>query len=228
MRNESGLHVLITSTSGSEQHPPISTVELAKRIAMGGASIIQLREKDPAVSDESLVALGVQLVDEFQAVGGKTMLVINDRVQVALEIRRQRKQALLGVHVGQSDMSATAAKELIGDNILLGVSATTVEEARKAARDGADYIGVGPIFPTISKTDAVPPIGISRLQAIRAAVSLPIVVIGGITEQNASQMVELGANGIAVIGAVLRAESPRNATSRLATLMRRGRDLNPR
>jgi thiamine-phosphate pyrophosphorylase len=196
---------------------PLSTVDYAAELAAQGAHI-QLREKDPTVSDDALVDFGVQMIDAFP---DTSALIINDRVAVALRIRERRPGGLLGVHVGQDDMDAPQVRKLIaesGGDIFLGVSASTVEEARQAEQAGADYIGVGPIFPTASKLDAVPPIGLSRLRVIKSSVLVPVTAIGGISIENAPQVIEARADGIAVIGAVSGSENPRRAARQLVRI----------
>jgi len=125
-------------------------------------------------------------------------LIVNDRLDVALAVDAD------GVHVGQDDMPAALARQLMGGKIV-GVSATTVEEALQAQADGADYLGVGPIYPTGTKPDAVPPIGLEGLAQIVRAVEIPVVAIGGISEENAAEVIACGAEGVAVISAVVSA-----------------------
>ncbi len=219
MRNKfEGLHVLIHSGAGAERNPPVPTTELTEIIVNGGASFIQLRDKN--VDDETLVRLGTQMIELFGSRNLNIPLIINDRVEVALALKDKYPKAQLGIHVGQSDMPATQVRELIGDQMMLGVSAATVHEAVKAEQDGADYVGVGPVFKTVSKQDAVEPIGLQGLQEIRDRVSIPVVVIGGINEHNARNVIESGADGIAVIGAVLRAEDPGQASQTLSKILK--------
>jgi thiamine-phosphate pyrophosphorylase len=215
IERERGLHVLIDSEAGAERIPPIPTIELTEMIVDGGALYIQLRDKH--VDDVTMVDLAMQMMNLFEKIGRDIPLVINDRVEVALELRRRGVEGQLGIHVGQNDMRASEVKEKIeGQNILLGVSASTVEEAIKAQKDGANYIGVGPIYETKNKTDAVKPIGIEGLKTIREAVSIPIVAIGGISLKNIKEVMKAGIDGIAVIGAVLTAINPQQATRELA------------
>jgi thiamine-phosphate diphosphorylase len=178
--------------------------------AEGGA--IQLRDKD--ATDEQMVLLGRKIMDMAEGVP----VIVNDRPQVAVEIGAQ------GVHVGQNDLLRTSASEvraIIGSDMMLGISAATVDEALTAEKDGADYVGLGPIFPTRTKTDAVPPVGTGRLREVRDAISLPIVAIGGITHQNAAEVIRAGADNIAVIGTIFRAENPAAAARRLIAIAKR-------
>ncbi len=198
-----GLHVL----TDRELVKPRSLIEVVEMVIEGGATAIQLRDK--YASDEEMIALGRKILI---LTTGKIPLIVNDRVNVALIIGAD------GVHVGQSDMPADKVKKLIGPNMILGVSASTVAQAIKAQKDGADYLGVGPVFSTQTKTDADPPIGLHGLSDIRNAVSLPIVAIGGINKGNAIQTMQF-ADGIAVISAVLKADNPFQATRELAIIL---------
>jgi thiamine-phosphate diphosphorylase len=120
-----------------------------------------------------------------------------------------------GAHVGQDDLPAAAARALLGETRLLGVSAATEEEAAAAWRDGADYLGVGAIYATGTKADAGEAVGVSRVQAIHRAVPIPVVGIGGITAENAADVIRAGAAGVAVISAVALAPDMVAATRRL-------------
>ncbi len=176
-----------------------------------GADVIQLREKDAGADRLLRIALDTRtLVDNF---GGGCLLVINDMVDVAIASQAD------GVHVGQEDTEARKARAACGSSMLLGVSAGTVDEAKKAEEEGADYLGVGPIFETPSKADAAPPIGIQGLRLIREAVGIPIVAIGGINEDNAGSVLEAGADGIAVISAVCAAADMEDSARRLRRLV---------
>jgi thiamine-phosphate pyrophosphorylase len=123
-------------------------------------------------------------------------LLINDRVDLALAVEAA------GVHVGQSDLPAPVVRRIIGNDKILGVSVSTLQEAIKAEEDGADYLGVGAMFATGTKTDAVL-VTMNELKKIRAAVSVPIVVIGGINKTTIPQFVDTGIDGIAVISALI-------------------------
>lgn len=176
--------------------------DLIRAALAGGATAIQLRDKE--VSTREMIRLGQALHEITRAAG--VPLIVNDRVDVALALDAE------GVHVGQDDMPASLARRLIGSERILGVSAGTVEEARRAEQEGADYLGVGDVFGTPSKSDAGAPIGVAGLQEIVRAVSIPVVAIGGITVENVGTIAETGAAGVAVISAVLGAADPESAT----------------
>lgn len=182
-------------------------LDVARAALAGGADALQLRDK--ALGGRELLRLAVEIRRMVKESGSGCLFLVNDRVDVTLASRAH------GVHLGQEDLPAAAARELLGPALVLGVSAGTVEEALKAEREGADYLGVGPVFPTPSKPDAGEPIGLEGLRAIRRAVGLPLVAIGGINEGNLEKVFEAGADGVAVISAVSSAADMEEAVLRL-------------
>ncbi len=162
----------------------------------GGATFVQLRMKGAPKSE--ITTLARKLLPIVRASSAK--LIINDHVDIAKEVQAD------GVHVGQSDTSALEARRLLGEDMILGVSASTVEEAEAAEAAGANYIGVGPVYPTKTKKDAVPPIGLAKLAKIVNSVSIPTVAIGGIRQDNALEIFAAGASGVAVISAIMARE----------------------
>ncbi|GIV94241.1 thiamine phosphate synthase [Chloroflexus aurantiacus] len=175
---------------------------------VGGATVVQYREKH--ASTRQMIVEAQELRDLTRRAG--VPLIVNDRVDVALAVDAD------GVHVGQDDMPVALARRLIG-NKLLGVSAHSLSEALQAVRDGADYLGVGPIFATTTKPDAASPIGLDGLRAIRQHVSIPIVAIGGINQANAADVMRAGADGIAVVSAVVAADDVTAAARQLRALV---------
>lgn len=175
----------------------------------GGATVIQLRDK--TASTRTLIEEGMALRTLTRERGA--LLIVNDRLDVALAVDAD------GAHVGQDDMPAEIARHLLGAGRVLGVSAGTLEEAEQAARAGADYIGVGPIFPTPSKADAGPATGTRLLAQIARSMSIPLVAIGGITKENAAEVIRSGAQGIAVISAVSHAQDMTGATRQLRQIV---------
>jgi len=171
-------------------------LEVARAAIAGGADVIQLRDKE--ASTRELVSLGQALRELTRATG--TRLIVNDRVDVALAVEAD------GVHVGQDDMPVAIARRLMGPDRIVGASAGTLAEALAAADAGATYLGVGPIYATLGKSDAGAPVGPELLRAIRARVSLPLIAIGGITAARAPEVMRAGADGVAVITAVVNAE----------------------
>lgn len=210
-----GVNVLIHGEKGPEHQTPAPNLSIIRGITENGRTFIQLRDK--GMNNPDLIALGMQV---RQSLPPETPLIINDNVKVALAIRDSGEKGLLGIHIGQNDASASEVRKLIGDDMILGVYASTVEEAEKAVLDGADYLGIGPLFPTKNKDDAAPPIGLRGLAKIRAALpDIPIIAIGGIDADNAQAVMRFGANGVAVIGAVLGADDPRQAAATLSDLV---------
>ncbi|MDR5695985.1 MAG: thiamine phosphate synthase [Armatimonadota bacterium] len=179
--------------------------EVAEAAIRGGATVIQFREKD--ASTREMVEIASRLREITKRYG--VPLIVNDRVDVALAVDAD------GVHVGTEDMPIAIAKRLIGPGKVVGASASTVEEALFAVEQGADYLGVGSIFATGTKVDAGPPIGIERLVEIASRVPIPVVAIGGIHHGNVAEVIRAGANGVAVISAVVAAEDIADSTRRL-------------
>ena len=186
-----------------------SLVEVVRAAIAGGTSVVQLRDKEATTRE--MIALGRTLREVTREC--RVPLIVNDRVDVALAVNAD------GVHVGREDMPAGVARALIGDGRLLGVSTETVDEARAAERNGADYLGVGDVFGTASKPDAGTPVGPRRIEEVVRAVAIPVVGIGGITPKNARRVIEAGAAGIAVISAVVAADDPEGAARSLRELL---------
>lgn len=184
---------------------PRGNLAAMEQAICGGADVVQLREKE--MSTGQMVELGLALRELTRRHG--ILFVVNDRVDVALAVDAD------GVHVGQEDMPAALARRLMGPGKIVGVSAGTVDEALRAARDGADYLGVGPIYPTGTKADAGAATGPALVAEIHRAVALPIVGIGGIDAANADAVVAAGADGVAVVSAVVAAADPRRAAERI-------------
>ena len=170
----------------------------------GGATFIQLREKE--LNEEAFYQEAVELKKLFHQY--KVPFVINDNVEIA------KKMDADGVHVGQSDMAACDVRKILGEDKILGVSAQTVEQALLAEQMGADYLGVGAVFPTGTKTDAVE-VDAETLKAICAAVKIPVIAIGGIKADNLSELSGSGICGIAVFSAIFAAEDITETTKEL-------------
>jgi thiamine-phosphate pyrophosphorylase len=179
--------------------------EIVAAAAQGGAGAIQLREKDLSARD--LYALGVRLQAALSPYG--VPLLINDRLDVALALNAA------GVHLAGHSLPTAVARRVLGAGKLLGVSTHSVEEARRAAEDGADFIVFGPVFTTPSKVAYGPPQGLQLLTTVVRAVRIPVLAIGGIDHTNLPQVVQAGAYGVAMIRAVLAAPDPYKATQQL-------------
>lgn len=177
-------------------HALVEDVETARAAVEGGATVIQLRLK--GMSTEEVVARG----REFVALSHEVTFVVNDDVEAAIRLGAH------GVHLGQSDEGAEHA---LAHGLMLGLSAADVGEAIAAERAGASYIGAGPVWATPSKPDAGQPLGLDGVAAIAAAVSIPVVAIGGIDATNAGACIAAGAAGVAVIRAARDARALREA-----------------
>lgn len=172
---------------------------------LGGTTIIQVREKNISTREFYRVALEVKEVTDHY----KVPLIINDRIDIAQAIDAD------GVHLGQDDMPLTIAREILGKNKIIGISAGTLDEALEAQKDGADYLGIGAIFYTGTKKDIDVPIGVDQLKHIYDNINIPAVAIGGINETNFKEVLSTGVNGISVISAILDKEDIRSASKML-------------
>ena len=184
-----------------------SLTEAVEQAILGGCTMIQLREKELSSLEFYNQAVAVkQVTDKYHI-----PLIINDRIDIAMTVQAT------GVHIGQHDLPAAAVRKVIGENMLLGVSASSIAEAIQAQQDGADYLGVGAMFPTGTKTDA-DSVSMEELQKIRTAVSLPIVVIGGINKGNAGRFKPMGIDGLAVVSAIIAQSDIKAAAAELKDL----------
>lgn len=171
----------------------------------GGVTVVQLRAK--SLAGRALVELGYALRRALAATG--VPLVVNDRVDVAIAC------GAAGVHLGQEDLPVRLARALLGPEGTVGVSVNTPEEARRAEAEGADYVGAGPAFATATKATDLPVLGPEGIGRIKGAVRIPVVAIGGIGPENVAGLARAGADGIAVVSAVLGAPDARLAAEAL-------------
>lgn len=178
--------------------------EAVEQAILGGCTMVQLRENHISSRDFYDTAKEIKEITDTYDIP----LIINNRIDIALAVDAA------GVHIGQSDIPASAARKLIGRDKLLGVSASSLREALQAESDGADYLGVGAMFPTKTKYDAKI-VSMEEWQAIRQAVTIPIVVIGGIGKENAAVFLQSGADGIAAASAILAQPDIRQAAAAL-------------
>lgn len=184
-----------------------SFLEQIETVLQSGATLLQLREKDLPENEFLEEAKAVKRLTDRYGVP----LIINDNVQVALACNAA------GVHVGQQDMEAQDVRALLGENKIIGVTAKTVEQAQKAEQAGADYLGSGAVFGTLTKPDALP-MTMERLRDITQSVSIPVVAIGGIEEHNLMMLKGSGVAGAAVVSAVFAAKDVGAATKTLRAL----------
>jgi len=172
-----------------------SHAEIARLAIAGGAGIIQLRDK--ACSQDNLIRAGREIAHIAEETG--TLFIVNDLPDVALACGAD------GVHLGQDDLPVTAVRKMTSRQFVIGVSVSTPEEAKRAVSEGADYLAASPVFPTGSKPDACGFCGLTGIRSIRAITRLPLIAIGGIGPENAREVINAGADGIAVISAVVGA-----------------------
>jgi thiamine-phosphate pyrophosphorylase len=196
----SGLYVIIDS----QALKGLSHIEAASQVISGGARIIQLRDK--VRSKKELLPISQQLKD--LCAEHDVLFIIDDYLDLVLATDAD------GLHLGQDDLPIKVARKLLPIDKILGGSTTTVDQATIAQAEGADYIAVGSIYPTSSKEKAKV-VGLKRLRQVRQAVSLPLVAIGGITRDNAAEVIAAGADSVAVISAVLHADSPEEAARQI-------------
>ena len=187
-------------------------VELA---VIGGCTLVQLREKEIPASDFYMLALEIKKITDRYGIP----LIINDRIDIAMAA------GAAGVHIGQQDIPADIARKVIGRDMLLGVSVGSVAEAIDAVKAGADYLGVGAMFPTGTKPDAGF-VSMEELGRIRKAVDIPIVVIGGISKENAMLFQPMGIDGLAVVSAVIAQPDIRKSAADLKSLFLGKEDVN--
>lgn len=197
-------NLLLYAVTDRSWHKDRTLAEQVETVLKGGVTFVQLREKELSPDDFRKEALEIQsLCKRYQV-----PFVINDSVSLAREIGAD------GVHVGQSDMEAGSVREQLGEDKIIGVSVQTVEQAILAQKQGADYVGVGAVFPTDSKKDAS---AVSKeiLTAICEAVEIPVIAIGGITSNNVSELKNTGICGVAVISALFAQDDIRLAAQML-------------
>ena len=182
--------------------------ECVAQVIAGGATFVQLREKDAPRGE--VVALARELLAICRVAG--VPFVVDDDVSIALEVGAD------GVHVGQEDMACAAAREALGPDAIVGVSAQTVDQALAAQAAGADYLGVGAVIPTPTKPDAAD-VSADELRAICQAVDIPVVAIGGLNATTMGQLAGSGVDGAAVVSALFAADDCEAAARKLRTLL---------
>lgn len=199
--------IVITDAEVAAPRTVVSVVEAA---LSAGAPAVQLRDKGATARNLLAQADGLRALTRRYG----ALFFVNDRLDVALAARAD------GVHVGPDDLPVAAVRAAAGDGFLVGYSTDQVDDARRAVRDGADYLGCGAVFATGNKADAGSTIGPEGLERVARAVRVPVVGIGGITPERAVGLAATGATGLAVIGAVMGAEDPAEATRELLAAIR--------
>lgn len=197
---------------------PRGVVRVVEAAIAGGVTLVQLR--DPDAKTGALVELGRALAGLLRPAG--IPLIVNDRVDVALAVGAD------GVHVGQRDMRPADVRRLIGPDAILGLSVTSPAQLASSDLIGVDYLGVGPICATRTKPDASTPIGTAGLHAVASLSALPIVAIGGIHAGNVAEIMDAGADGVAVVSAICASPEPRAAADELRKIVTHARSASRR
>ena len=191
----------ITDSTGYDEEEFLRRTEAALK---GGATLVQIREKDKSTRDYMALADKVHEVTRKYNVP----LIIDDRIDVAMAVGSE------GVHLGQSDMPVHIARKILGDDIIIGATAKTVEQAKEAYEQGADYLGVGAIYPTTTKVKTVLT-STETLDKICKAVPIPVNAIGGLNKDNIDVLKGIGIAGICVVSAIMKANDPKQAAIEL-------------
>ncbi len=200
-------------TDGSSEVNMAGLLQRVKEALKGGVRIVQLREK--GLGGRTLLELALKMREVTAAFGAR--LLINDRIDVAL------LSGADGVHLGRSSVSASEARGILGPGRLIGVSTHSLDEARAAEADGADFVTFGPVYPTPSKACYGPPVGIQALKEASSSIRVPVYAIGGVKKENLREVVAAGAFGAAVISAVLAGEDPAESARELIEELKRGK-----
>ncbi|MGB5747555.1 MAG: thiamine phosphate synthase, partial [Desulfobacterales bacterium] len=191
-----------------------STLDIVQAAVYGGVTCVQLREKDCSTLEFIEQALAIKNFLNAREVP----LIINDRLDVVLAVGAD------GVHLGQSDMPLETARKIAGRSMLIGISAESVQDAVEAEKGGADYLGVSPIYATPTKSDTAPPLGLAGLREIRNRVKIPLVAIGGLHKFNAAEVIRHGADGVAVVSAIVAADDPGTSAMNLKQIIDEARN----
>lgn len=208
------LYFIMGSTNTRENPANILT-----RAIDGGITAFQFREKgEGAKAGIEKYKLGAELRDICRE--NQIPFIVNDDMELAIQLHAD------GLHIGQQDETIVTVRKRIPAYMTVGVSVSTVKEAFLAEQQGADYLGVGPVYSTSTKEDALEPVGVVRIKEVCRAVNLPVVAIGGITSENTSEIIQSGAAGISVISAISRANNCEEAARKLSQEVGRGGSFN--
>ena len=180
-------------------------VWIVEKAVKGGATVVQLRAK--SISTREFLDISMKIHSFLKK--KRVPLIINDRIDIALALDAD------GVHLGQKDMPLQIARKILGKEKIIGISVNNIEEAMEAENNGADYLGVGPVFPTTTKPDIRAPLGIEGLRKIREKIKIPIIAIGGINKSNVHEVYSTGVDGIAVVSAIILSPDPCQAAEKL-------------
>lgn len=206
---------LVTDSENINKSKYSTTDSIVKEAINGGVSLVQLREKTASTKEFYKIAKSIQKIcknesnDSNESRSSKHIpLIINDRIDILLAINGD------GLHIGQDDIPVNVARELIGNDKILGVSASTIEEAKSAEKDGANYLGVGAVFHTNTKDDASL-VTLEELKKIVNSVSIPVIAIGGINKSNIEKLNDTGIKGVSIASAIMNNPNPQKASTEL-------------
>ncbi len=193
----------------SSQLRGLNLIEMVDKSVAGGVTVVQLREKH--LSDPERKELALALLKILRP--KKIPLILNDSPKLAKEVRAD------GVHLGKNDLSVREARQIFGQDFVVGLSVESIDRLEEMDLEGIDYLAASPVFPTLSKSDLPDPFLLSGLNRLKSRVSLPLIAIGGIQESNVQQVIAAGADGVAVISAIAQSEDPERTSRRLKTLI---------
>lgn len=188
-------------------------LDVVRAAVDGGVTCVQVREKE--ITSRAYIEILAPVRALLRERG--IPLFVNDRVDLALAVEAD------GVHLGQTDLPLALARRIAGERLIVGISCEAPSDAVEAERGGADYVSVSPVFATPTKTDTAPGLGLDGVRAIRTAVRVPVVAIGGINAANAAEVIRAGADGICVVSAIVSAPEPRAAAATLRDIVERAR-----
>jgi len=185
--------------------------DIIEQAIEGGVGTVQLREKDLSTGDLYSLAKEIREITERKGAN----LIINDRVDIATAVDAD------GVHLGWQSLEIDIVRRMIGRDKIIGFSAHSLEEAERAESSGADYVSISPIFDTVNKDYFIKPLGVGAIGRVKEQINIPVIALGGINESNVSSVIENGADGIAVISAILLSDSPEQTAAGICREMKK-------
>lgn len=203
--------------TGEQFYPNRHYMDVIEEAIQGGADIIQLREKKKSKKEMLDMAKNIRALTSKYNV----LFIVNDHLDIALAVDAD------GLHLGQDDLPLQEARRLLGPDKIIGVSTHALSEALEAEQNGADYIGVGPVYATNTKEDVVDPVGLQYVQEVSQNVSIPFVAIGGIKEHNVRDVLQAGAKRVCVVSAIVGAEDVQGAAQSFCEEIRAAQGVNP-
>lgn len=189
--------------------------EMIEKAVEGGVTVVQLREKNLSTREFIEEAIEVKKILEGRGIP----LIINDRVDIAIAVEAD------GVHLGNEDMPVELARKILGKKFIIGASAGSINEAIEKEKMGADYIAVSPVFSTPTKPDAGQPLGLDGVREMKKFIKVPLIGIGGINRENVVEVIKSGADGVAVVSAIVSSVDPEKSARELRELIKKGKSF---